>query len=199
MVIYAIAVKGNLKLRMATNGNIKNKIKIKAKIEPYRQRMSNYIKTFLIIVILAFYGLISGCSTPKYLPASNIKIIAKDSMVVHTELVSVALPLESHSIVTPTKKSHLETSVATSDAEIDTLGMLHHTLTNKKDSIKTKIQYVDKIVYRDSVEVREVPVEVEKKVPYIPKFHQFTFALFWIFVLFIVVRLLIKLGLFKHF
>lgn len=114
-------------------------------------------------------------------------------MVVHTELVSVAIPNESHSIITK-KKSHLETSVATSDAEIDSLGMLHHTLANKKDSIKTKIQYVDKIVYRDSVEVREVPVEVKVPVRYIPKFYQFTFILFWLFVLFIVVKLLIKLG-----
>ena len=152
--------------------------------------MSNYIKTFLIIVILAFYG----CSAPRLLPASNIKIIAKDSLFVQTKLISVALPLESHTIVTPTKKSHLETSVATSDASIDTLGMLHHTLVNKKDSIKTKIQYVDKIVYRDSIVTKEVPVEVEKPVPYIPKFYQFTFILFWIFVLFIVVKLLIKLG-----
>ena len=152
--------------------------------------MSNYTKTFLICLILAFYG----CSTPKYLPSSNIKIVSKDSLVINTKLISVALPLESHTIVTPTKKSHLETSVATSDAEIDSLGLLHHTLTNKRDSIKTKIQYIDKISYRDSVKVKEVPVEVPVPVRYIPKFYQFTFILFWIFVLFIVIRLLIKLG-----
>ena len=142
---------------------------------------------------MAFCGLISGCSSPRYLPASNIEIVSKDSLIVRTELISVALPLESHSIITKSK-SHLETSVAESDAEIDSLGLLHHTLVNKKDSIRTKIQYVDKIVYRDSVEVREVPVEVEVKVPYIPKFYKFTFILFWIFVLFIVVKLLLKLG-----
>ena len=162
--------------------------------------MSNYIKTFSICLILAFYGLISGCSSPRYIPSSsNIRIIAKDSLVVHTELVGVAIPLESHSIVTPTKKSHLETSVATSDAEIDSLGMLHHTLVNKKDSIKTKIQYIDKIVYRDSIQTKEVPVEVEKPVPYIPKFYKFTFAFFGIFVLLVIVKLLIKLGLLKSF
>ena len=160
--------------------------------------MSNYTKKFLIIAILAFYGLISGCSSPRYIPASNMRIVSKDSLVVHTELVSVAIPLESHTIITKSK-SHLETSVATSDAEIDSLGMLHHTLTNKKDSIKTKIQYIDKIVYRDSIDVREVPVEVPVPVRYIPKFYKFTFALFWMFVLFIVIKLLIKLGLFKHF
>ena len=160
--------------------------------------MSNYTKKFLICLVWAFYGLISGCSSPRYIPASNIKIIAKDSVFVRTELVSVALPLESHTIITKSK-SHLETSVATSDAEIDSLGMLHHTLTNKKDSIKTKIQYIDRISYRDSIQTKEVPVEVPVPIRYIPKFHQFTFILFWIFVLFIVVKLLIKLGLFKHF
>ena len=149
--------------------------------------MSNISKIFLIAIILAFFG----CSMPKYLPSSNIKIVSKDSLVVHTDLVSVAIPLESHSIITK-KKSHLETSVAESDASIDSLGMLHHTLVNKKDSIKTKIQYIDKISYRDSVEVREVPVEVEVKVPYIPKFYQFTFIFFWIFVLFIVVKVIRK-------
>ena len=155
--------------------------------------MIHYTKIFLLCLILAFYGLISGCSSPRYISSSNMRIVSKDSLIVRTELVSIALPLESHSIITKSK-SHLETSLAESDAEIDSLGMLHHTLTNKKDSIKTKIQYVDRIVYRDSIETKEVPVEVEVKVPYVPKFYQFTFMLFWIFVLFIVVKLLIKLG-----
>ena len=118
--------------------------------------------------------------------------MAKDSLVIHTELISVALPLESHSIITKSEKSHLETSVATSDAEIDSLGMLHHTLTNKKDSLKREIQYIDRIVYRDSIMTKEVPVEIEKPVPYIPKFYQFTFILFWIFVLFIVIKVISK-------
>ena len=118
-----------------------------------------------------------------------MRIVSKDSLIVRTELISVALPLESHSIITK-KKSHLETSLAESDAEIDSLGLLHHTLTNKKDSIRTKIQYVDRISYRDSIQTKEVPVPVR----YIPKFYQFTFILFWIFVLFIIVKLLIKLG-----
>ena len=155
--------------------------------------MSNISKILLLCLILAFYGLISGCSSPRYISSSNMRIIAKDSLYVHTELVSIALPLESHTIITKSK-SHLETSLAESDASIDSLGMLHHTLVNKKDSLKSKIQYVDKIVYRDSIETKEVPVEVKVPVPYIPKFYQFTFAFFVIFVLFIVVKLLIKLG-----
>ena len=155
--------------------------------------MIHYTKIFLLCLILAFYGLISGCSSPRYISSSNTRIVSKDSLVIHTELISVALPLESHSIITK-KKSHLETSVATSDAEIDSLGLLHHTLVNKKDSIKTKIQYIDKIVYRDSIITKEVPVEVKVPIRYIPKFYQFTFILFWIIVLFIVVKLLIKLG-----
>ena len=122
-----------------------------------------------------------------------MRIVSKDSLIVRTELISVALPLESHSIIAK-KKSHLETSVAESDAEIDSLGLLHHTLVNKKDSLKREIKYVDKIVYKDSIITKEVPVEVKVPIRYIPKFYQFTFILFWIFVLFIVAKLLIKLG-----
>ena len=155
--------------------------------------MIHYTKTIFKCLILGFYGFLIGCATPKYLPSSNIKIVSKDSLVVRTELVSVAIPLESHSIITK-KKSHLETSVATSDAEVDSLGLLHHTLVNKKDSLKREIKYIDKIVYRDSIEVREVPVEKPVPVRYVPKFYQFTFAFFVIFVLFIIVKLLIKLG-----
>ena len=129
---------------------------------------------------------------PKLLPSSNIKIISKDSLVIHTELVSTPIPIENHSIVAPIKKSHLETSVAESDAEIDSLGMLHHTLNNKKDSLKSKIQYVDRIVYKDSIQIKEVPVEVEKPVMYIPKFYQFTFIFFLGFVLFIIVKVVKK-------
>ena len=153
--------------------------------------MINYTKTIFKCLILAFYGFLIGCSTPKYLPSSDIRIIAKDSVFINTKLISVALPLESHSIITKSK-SHLETSLAESDASIDSLGLLHHTLVNKKDSIRTKIQYIDKIVYRDSVETKEVPVEVKVPVPYIPKFYKFTFAFFGIFVLFIVVKVIRK-------
>ena len=155
--------------------------------------MIHYTKIFSLCLILAFYGLISGCSSPRYISSSNMRIVSKDSLIVRTELVSIALPLESHSIITKSK-SHLETSVAESDAEIDSLGLLHHTLVNKKDSLKREIKYVDKIVYKDSIITKEVPVEVKVPVPYIPKFYQFTFAFFVIFVLFIVVKLLIKLG-----
>ena len=155
--------------------------------------MIHYTKIFLTCLILAFYGLISGCSSPRYISSSNMRIVSKDSLIVHTELISVALPLESHSIIAK-KKSHLETSLAESDAEIDSLGLLHHTLANKKDSLKREIKYVDKIVYKDSIITKEVPVEVKVPIRYIPKFYQFTFMLFWIFVLFIVVKLLIKLG-----
>ena len=154
--------------------------------------MIHYTKTIFKCLILGFYGLILGCSTPKLLPASSQRIISKDSLIIHTELVSVALPLENHSIVTPTKKSHLETSVATSDASIDSLGLLHHTLVNKKDSLNREIKYVDRIVYRDSIQVQEVPVEVKVPVRYVPKFYQFTFAFFVIFILFIVIKVIRK-------
>ena len=139
--------------------------------------MRKFIRNIFILLIL---GLI-GCSTPKYLPSTNYNIIKKDSLVIKTELVSVAVPLESHNIIT-TKKSHLETSVAVSDASIDSLGMLHHSLENKKDSIITVIKYVDKIQIRDTTIVKEIPVEVEK---YVNKHYWYESILWFLSVLFI--------------
>ena len=118
--------------------------------------MRNLVKIFIPLLLL------TSCAVQR--PATNVTINHKDSLVIHTELVAVPLPVESHTVVSPEKKSHLETSLAKSDASIDSLGMLHHSLENKKDSIKTKIEYVDRIQYRDTTIIKEVPVEVVKEV-----------------------------------
>lgn len=142
---------------------------------------------------MAVLIILGGCSVQKHLPSTNTKIVYKDSVVLHTEYVSVPIPIENEKIITNTQKSHLETSVAISDAEIDSTGYLHHTLNNKKDSIKTKIQYVDKIQLRDSIQIKEVPVEVEKEVKYIPKIYHYAFFICIIELVILLVVLVFKL------
>ncbi len=119
--------------------------------------------------------MLNSCSVQRQIPSTNIKIIYKDSLVIHTDLVSIPLPQERKNIITKNRKSHLETSVAYSDAEIDSLGFLHHSINNKNDSLKKEIQYVDRIQVRDSLIVKEVPFEVEKEVKYIPRVYLATF------------------------
>lgn len=47
--------------------------------------------------------------------------------------------------------------------------MIKHTLANKADSILIKYKYLEKTVYRDSIAVKEIPVEVVKEKLVYPK------------------------------
>lgn len=47
--------------------------------------------------------------------------------------------------------------------------MIRLTLANKADSIRIKYKYLDKTVYRDSIVVKEIPVEIVKEKVVYPK------------------------------
>lgn len=140
--------------------------------------------------------LISACSTPRYIPVeSKTDSIYVERIVERKDTVYLDIPKESSAQVADTL-SHLETSVAYSDAAIEG-GRLRHSITNKDIQLKKEIIYKDKVV---EVEKRvEVPVikevEIEKK--YIPKYYKTINMLFWglvsFFVIFIIVRLKLKL------
>lgn len=142
---------------------------------------------------MALFVFFSSCAVQDKIPNTNYRIYQKDSLVIHTELVSVPIPQERERIITDLQKSHLETSIAVSDAEIDSAGLLHHTLINKSDSIKTKIQYVDKIQIRDSLIIKEIPVEVEKEVRYIPKIYKYTFYICLVELIFIISMVIVRI------
>ena len=64
----------------------------------------------------------------------------------------------------------LETSLAKAEAYVDTTNnTLKGSIENKKDSIKTVIKWKERIVQKDSLVYKEVPVEVEKEVTKYPK------------------------------
>ena len=66
-----------------------------------------------------------------------------DKVVTRDSIVLVPLPQESSQSVQPTiLPSHLETSLAESDAYVDSLG-LHHTLNNKKGDLQAHTQVTD--------------------------------------------------------
>lgn len=90
--------------------------------------------------------------------------------MIHRDTITYQIPIES-SVAFNVQHSHLETTVAWSDASVDSLGMLNHTLTNKPIKLEKEIVYLDrwKTEYRDSIQVKEVPVEVEVIRKVIPK------------------------------
>ena len=119
------------------------------------------MKRILFLILLLFVS----CSTIKYIPVKETEYVTVTETLVDT-VIKWAPPIEN--IVNETKDttSTVETSLAKSTATVSN-GTLHHSIENKKDSIKTKIVYKDKIVTK--TEYKEVPVEVEvekKVVPY---------------------------------
>ena len=107
--------------------------------------------------LLLFILLLTSCSTIKYVPVKETEYVTVTETLVDT-VIKWAPPIEK--IVNETKDttSTVETSLAKSTATVSN-GTLHHSIENKKDSIKTKIVYKDKIITK--TEYKEVPVEVE--------------------------------------
>ena len=111
------------------------------------------MKRLLLFILL----LLTSCSTIKYIPVKETEYVTVTETLVDT-VIKWAPPIEKENKETKDTTSTVETSLAKSTATVSN-GTLHHTIENKKDSIKTKIVYKDKIIKQ--TEYKEVPVEVE--------------------------------------
>ena len=118
------------------------------------------MKRLLLFILL----LLTSCSTIKYIPVKETEYVTVTETLVDT-VIKWEPPVEK--IVNETKDttSTVETSLAKSTATVSN-GTLHHSIENKKDSVKTKIVYKDKIVTK--TEYKEVPVEVEIEKKVVP-------------------------------
>ena len=116
------------------------------------------------ILFLILFILLTSCSTIKYVPVKETEYVTVTETLVDT-VIKWEPPIEK--IVNETKDttSTVETSLAKSTATVSN-GTLHHSIENKKDSIKTKIVYKDKIVTK--TEYKEIPVEVEVEKKVVP-------------------------------
>ena len=111
------------------------------------------MKRLLLFILL----LLTSCSTIKYVPVKETEYVTVTETLVDT-VIKWTPPIEKVDKETKDTTSTVETSLAKSTATVSN-GTLHHTIENKKDSIKTKIVYKDKIITK--TEYKEVPVEVE--------------------------------------
>ena len=109
------------------------------------------------ILFLILFILLTSCSTIKYIPVKETEYVTITETLVDTVIKWVP-PIEKVDNETKDTTSTVETSLAKSTATVSN-GTLHHSIENKKDSIKTKIVYKDKIIKQ--TEYKEVPVEVE--------------------------------------
>ena len=112
------------------------------------------MKRLICLIILL---LLTSCSTIKYVPVKETEYVTVTETLVDT-VIKWTPPIEKVDKETKDTTSTVETSLAKSTAIVSN-GTLHHSIENKKDSIKTKIVYKDKIIKQ--TEYKEVPVEIE--------------------------------------
>lgn len=124
--------------------------------------MRHPVTRFTLIFLAAILS--TGCTRKVYVPLEGETVIVTRYIErVDTVTVTVPVPAQSASNVTADTASHLETDVARSDAWLDSLGRLHHTLENKPVGLPAQVPVKsherDSIVYRD----RPVPYPVERE------------------------------------
>lgn len=123
--------------------------------------------------------LFMACASQKvvYVPTEAQTIIEYRDSVVHIiDTIKIEVPRESIKEVMPLiDTSRLETSVAWSEAYIDTLDRkLHHRLENKQTALKAKVDTIVKIEYVDKIIERAVIQEVEVPVKYVPTIYKYS-------------------------
>ena len=137
------------------------------------------MRRFILFIVMFLMMGCSICHRVQYVPvATKTDSVIIEKIVERVDSVYFPVPSESSEVVKE-DSSHLETSVAISDAKIDSNGVLHHTLKNKDTSLKKEIVYRDKIIEKKVEVEKEVPVEVEVPVKYVPDYYKWIHILFW--------------------
>lgn len=126
------------------------------------------MKRILSIAILSIMLVFGGCraskptiSTPVIVHNNDsIRIEYVERIVTDTVFIKVPIPQESASQISGDSVSHLETSVAYSDAWLYPNGALGHILVNKSAFLPAEIPVQHKLVESNSssASVREIPV-----------------------------------------
>ena len=148
------------------------------------------MKRLLLFILL----LLTSCSTIKYIPVKETEYVTVTETLVDT-VIKWAPPIEKADKETKDTTSTVETSLAKSTATVSN-GTLHHTIENKKDSIKTKIVYKDKIIKQ--TEYREVPVEVEVEKKVVPGWCYWLLGINILAIIVFVIRLYFRFRLKKN-
>lgn len=128
-------------------------------------------KQIIIKMLLVFMLLTTSCAKPIYLQGKTEYI---EKTILKDTTVYIHLPAIKQTTTTK-DSSRLENQTAISIAQIDSTGILHHTLEQKKQEIAHKIEYREKIIIkRDSVPYPQYIKEI-KEVKTIPKVFWITF------------------------
>ena len=125
-----------------------------------------------LVYVAAGLLVFGGCKTIQYVPVETVREVSvHDTTFLHRTDTLVQVPQVSIAdFIDITDTLKLVGTHSSATAWVDTT---HGVLAGKMvQGGKLPVQIVEKerIVYRDSISVKEVPVEIEKPVPYVPLF-----------------------------
>ena len=140
------------------------------------------MKRFILFLVMFMMVGCGICKRVQYVPVETSKdSIVIEKVVERIDTVEIEVPGERVYVIKQ-DSSHLETTVATSDAKIDSTGMLYHSLTNKDVELKKEIVYKDRVIEKRVEVEKKVPVEVPVQVKYIPDYYKWINIIFWCMV-----------------
>ena len=156
------------------------------------------MKKILSLVLISF---VFGACSPKivYVPTNtDTHIEYRDSVIYKVDTLKIPVPIETvKEVVPPMDTLKMETSVAEARAWVDsTAKTLKGEMKNKKTELsQPQVVYKEKTVYRDSLITKEipVPVEVEKKVPFVPFPWKFLSVIGILAIAYLTFKLIFKL------
>lgn len=150
---------------------------------------------YLVCVLLCM--LLSSCGLFRkivYIPVESGKdSVYVEKVIERTDTVKVEIPVEKFMNVSR-DSSHLETSLAVSDAWLDS-NVLHHYLENKKGFLQKQIANKDRVIEKKVEVKKEIPVvkEVPVEIKVVPGYYRWIHRIFWILVIFLGVFIYLKL------
>lgn len=145
-----------------------------------------------ILVLMMFLLVGCGMIHPRYVPVESKRdSVYIETLIERVDTVKVDVPGESVFVIRR-DSSRLETAVAVSYAEIDSIGFLHHSLENKKVSLEKEIVFKDRVIEKKVEVEKEVPVEVEVPVRYVPGYYRWMERLFYGLLFIIVIFIVLK-------
>lgn len=117
-----------------------------------------------LALIAALSGVVSGCS-PRVITETIRETEYRDSLVYKDTTIYVPIPQESQTnVALPKDTSRVETSLAESTAWVDTTGLLHHTIANKRGDWGVQIKYPERTIVSKATTTTHDRIIVEKKV-----------------------------------
>lgn len=136
----------------------------------------------LLLMLIGVMGMALSCS-PKIIQntVEKEKIVYRDSTVYRDTTIYIPIPLEKdQAIVHVGDTSRIETSIARSEAWVDTTGFLHHKLENKAGNFRVVVSIPSHYIQNEITKERaEYLTKIEYREKPLSKWKSFKLAAFW--------------------